>query len=211
MVPEEPGPTKREINILQKIEQLNLDIKVPQLVGFVAFENSRTEVMGFLLTNIEDPTPLTKMLKSSVSEEKRVAWSQKSREYVETLHKHDIIWGDAKADNFVVDENDELWIIDFGGSYTEGWIDPELSDTLEGDEQGLEKVQEALEHPDDDQVSHRNRPDRSTTPNPSATVHETASSLFITEAPLRKRSHEETTVEGSEKRSMKRRRQGTDD
>ena len=211
VVPEEPGPTKREINILQKIEQLNLDIKVPQLVGFVAFENSRTEVMGFLLTNIEDPTPLTKMLKSSVSEEKRVAWSQKSRQYVETLHKHDIIWGDAKADNFVVDENDELWIIDFGGSYTEGWIDPELSDTLEGDEQGLEKVQEALEHPDDDQVSHRNRPDRSTTPNPSATVHETASSLFITEAPLRKRSHEETTVEGSEKRSMKRRRQGTDD
>jgi hypothetical protein len=125
--------------------------------------------------------------------------------------EHDIIWGDAKADNFMVDKNDELWIIDFGGSYTEGWVDPELSDTLEGDEQGLEKVQEALEHPDDDHVSRRNRSDRSTTPNPSATVHETASSLFVTEAPRRKRSHEEAAFQGSEENLMKRRRQETDD
>ena len=210
VVAEEPGPTKREINILHKIEQLNLDIKVPKLVGFVAFENSRTETMGFLLTHIEDPIPLTKMLKSSVSEERRLAWSQHSREYVETLHKHGIVWGDAKADNFMVDKNDELWIIDFGGSYTEGWVDAELSDTLEGDEQGLEKVQQALEHPDDDHASRRSSSDRSTTPNPSATVQETASSLFVTEGPQRKRSHEEVTVEGSGKKSMKRRCQETD-
>ncbi|KAG9201940.1 hypothetical protein G6514_005135 [Epicoccum nigrum] len=211
VVAEEPGPTKREISILQKIEQLNLDIKVPKLVGFVAFENSKTEAMGLLLTHIEDPTPLTKMLKSSVSEEKRAAWSQKSREYVETLHRHDIIWGDAKADNFIVDKNDELWIIDFGGSYTEGWVDPELSDTMEGDEQGLEKVQQALEHPGDDRVSRRSSSDRSTTPNPSATVHETASSLFVTEAPRRKRGHEEVTIEGSKENSVKRRRRETND
>ncbi|KAF2999889.1 hypothetical protein E8E13_008354 [Curvularia kusanoi] len=206
VVSEEPGPTKREISILQKIEKLNLDIKVPRLVGFVAFENSRTEAMGFLLTHIEDPTPLTKLLKSSVAEEKRAAWSKKSKEYVDTLHKHDIIWGDAKADNFMVDKNDELWIIDFGGSYTEGWVDPELSDTLEGDEQGLEKVQQALEHPDDDDTSHRISSDRSATPNPSATVHETASGLFVTEAPGRKRSHEEVVVKGSEESPSKRRR-----
>lgn len=206
----EPGPIKREINILQKIEQLDLDIKVPRLVGFVAFEDSKTEAMGFLLSHIENPTPLTKMLKSSVSEEKREKWSKKSREYVEMLHKHNIIWGDAKADNFMVDNNDDLWIIDFGGSYTEGWIDPELSDTLEGDEQGLQKVQDALQNPDDDSASHNSSLDRSSTPNPSATVQETASSLFVTEMPGRKRNHAEDAQEEDEQSHTKRRRGGTD-
>ncbi|KAF3052827.1 hypothetical protein E8E11_007805 [Didymella keratinophila] len=207
----EPGPIKREISILQKIEELSLDIKVPRLVGFVAFENSKTEAMGFLLSHIEEPTPLTKMLKSSVPEEKREKWSKKSKEYVDMLHKHDIIWGDAKADNFMVDKHDDLWIIDFGGSYTEGWVDPELSETLEGDEQGLQKVQEALQNPDDDDVPHRSSMDRSSTPNPSATVHETASSLFVTEAPGRKRSHAEENGGDVEENLSKRRREDTKD
>lgn len=208
VVGSEPGPTKREISILQKIEALNLNIKVPRLVGFVAFEDSQTEAMGFLLSHIEEPTPLTKMLKSSVPEAKRQKWSKKSKEYVDELHKHDIIWGDAKADNFMVDKHDELWIIDFGGSYTEGWVDPELSDTLEGDEQGLQKVQEALQNPDDDDdMPHRSSMDRSSTPNPSATVHETASSLFVTETPGRKRSHAEELGDDTEEGPSKRRRE----
>lgn len=207
----EPGPIKREISILQKIEGLGLDIKVPRLVGFVAFEESKTEAMGFLLSHIEEPTPLTKMLKSSVPKEKREKWSKKSKEYVDTLHKHDIIWGDAKADNFMVDKHDDLWIIDFGGSYTEGWVDPELSDTLEGDEQGLKKVQDALQDPDDDDAPHRSSSNRSSTPNPSATVHETASSLFVTEAPGRKRSRAEDTDESLEDSPSKRRREEKED
>ncbi|KAJ4337465.1 hypothetical protein N0V87_004611 [Didymella glomerata] len=207
----EPGPIKREISILQKIEELGLDIKVPRLVGFVAFEDSKTETMGFLLSHIEESTPLTKMLKSSVPEEKREHWSRKSKEYVDTLHRHDIIWGDAKADNFMVDKHDDLWIIDFGGSYTEGWVDPELSDTLEGDEQGLQKVQKALQNPDTDEVPDRSTSDRSSTPNPSATVHETASSLFVTEGPGRKRSNAEDADEGVEESPSKRRRGETED
>lgn len=203
----EPGPIKREINVLQKIEGLKLNIKAPKLVGFVAYENSKTEAMGLLLSHIEAPTPLTKMLKSSVPEEKRKAWSKKSREYVDTLHKHNVVWGDAKADNFIVDRDGELWIIDFGGSYTEGWVDPELSDTLQGDEQGLEKVQEALKNPDD--KLHVSSSDRSSTPNPSATVHDTASSLFVTEASDRKRDHAEGAEKDSDENPTKRRRAGS--
>lgn len=63
------------------------------------------------------------------------------------LHENNIIWGDAKADNFMVDEDDRLWIIDFGGSYTEGWVDPELSETVEGDDMGVEKIVNALHDP----------------------------------------------------------------
>lgn len=208
VVAAEPGPIKREISILQRIKELNLDIKVPKLVGFVAFENSKMEAMGFLLSHIEGPVPLTELLKSSVPEEMRDSWSKKSKEYVDTLHQYNIVWGDAKADNFMVDKNDELWIIDFGGSYTEGWVDPELSDSIEGDEQGLEKIQEALKHPDDEHVAHRNSSDRSSTPNPSATVHETASRLFVTEASRRKRSRAEDADEDGKQSPSKRKRTG---
>lgn len=206
VTPGEPGPVKREISILRKIEKLGLDIKVPRLVGFVRFGDSE-EVMGFLLSHIEAPIPLTKLLSSSVSQEKRDSWSKKSKEYIDALHKHDIVWGDAKADNFMVDAEDELWIIDFGGSYTEGWVDPELSESLEGDEQGLQKVREALRSPEGD--ADEDGAEGSATPDPSATVKETASSLFVTEAKGRKRSHAED--DGDESGSSKRRREETDD
>jgi tRNA A-37 threonylcarbamoyl transferase component Bud32 len=165
VVPDQAGTAKREINILQKLTKLDLDIKVPELLGFVAFDNSKTEIMGFLLSHIDSPRPLTKLLKASVPRAKRAEWSTKAEKYVKTLHENDIIWGDAKADNFMVDKDDELWIIDFGGSYTEGWVDPEISETKEGDEMGLEKVVKALEDPEGETFD----------------PEETASSLFVTE------------------------------
>jgi tRNA A-37 threonylcarbamoyl transferase component Bud32 len=197
VVPDQPGPVKREISILQKLGEQDLDIKVPKLLGFVSFNNSKTEMLGFLLTPISSPRPLTCLLKSSVPRSQRAEWATKSERYVKTLHEHDIIWGDAKADNFIVDEHNELWIIDFGGSYTEGWVDPELSETAEGDDMGLEKVIEALEHPDGEVVH----------------THETASSLFVTEKPVkddgegggkRKREEDEDQVAEEPKRRKER-------
>jgi hypothetical protein len=196
VVPDQPGVAKREITILQKLTQLNLDIKVPHLLGFVAFNNSKTEIMGILLSHIDSPKPLTKLLKSSVPRAKRAEWSTKSERYVKTLHKNDIIWGDAKADNFMVDKDDEIWIIDFGGSYTEGWVDPEISETKEGDDMGLQKVVMALEDPD------RNTFDPAVRGGDSKGLTETASSLFVTEKVegdgKRKRSDDELVEEDGE-------------
>ncbi|CBX95920.1 hypothetical protein LEMA_P030720.1 [Plenodomus lingam JN3] len=115
VVSDKPASTKREIDILWKIQGLELDIRAPRLLGFVAHETSKTEIMGFLLSHIEAPPPLTTLL---------------------------------KANHVIVDAQDELWIIDFGGSYTEGWVDPELAETLEGDEMGLDEVVAALEDPE---------------------------------------------------------------
>lgn len=67
---------------------------------------------------------------------------------VEVLHASDLVWGDAKADNFLVDARGELWMIDFGGSYTPGWIDAEVADTLQGDEMGVGKIVRGLEDPE---------------------------------------------------------------
>lgn len=148
--PTQPAPTKREIKIMKDIEKLDLheEMRVPQVKGLVSFSNSKTDIMGFLQTHIEGAEPLTHLLDSDVPQSKRDGWASESEKMVELLHKHDLVWGDAKADNFMVDKDDKLWIIDFGGSYTEGWVDPELNETTEGDDMGTRKIVNALHDPD---------------------------------------------------------------
>lgn len=57
-----------------------------------------------------------------------------------------MIWGDGKPDNVLINsKTDDSWLIDFGGSFTEGWVDVELKETLAGDEQALGKITHALD------------------------------------------------------------------
>ena len=146
----QPSTTKRELKIFAKIEKLGLreKMRVPTLCGLVGFADSRTEISGFLLESIESCTPLTEKLHSQIPASLRNKWSRETENMVKILHDSGIVWGDAKADNALVDENDDLWMIDFGGSYTDGWVEPELCETVEGDDQGLQKIVSALENPD---------------------------------------------------------------
>jgi hypothetical protein len=120
--------TKRELDVLGSMKMLKLDtqIRVPVLEGLVSFDDAgstpsgRCQVMGFLQTEIPSPTPLTNLLDPSIPQAKREKWAKDAERMKTLLHDNNIVWGDAKADNFVVDANDNLWIIDFGGSYTEG-------------------------------------------------------------------------------------------
>ncbi|KAH9884227.1 hypothetical protein F4778DRAFT_763459 [Xylariomycetidae sp. FL2044] len=151
--PTQPQPTKRELKIMKEVERKGLheQIRVPLVKGLIGYGGATSQqiIMGFLQTDIEDPTPLTRMLDSDVVEEKRDTWAREAERMVRVLHDHDIVWGDAKADNFMVDRHGDLWIIDFGGSYTDGWVDPELMETEEGDDMGVEKIVRALEDPED--------------------------------------------------------------
>lgn len=152
----QPGPTKREIQIMKKIEreEIHKEIRVPLLRALVHFDGDNdTKMMGFLMDAITNPIPLTQMLDSDVSQDKRTKWADESARMVDLLHQHNIVWGDAKGDNFMVDKKDDLWIIDFGGSYTEGWVDHELRDSEEGDKQGLNKIVNGLNDPDENTVS----------------------------------------------------------
>ncbi|KAH7064281.1 hypothetical protein BKA63DRAFT_170242 [Paraphoma chrysanthemicola] len=216
VVPSQPGPVKREISILQKLGKLDLDIKVPRLLGFVSASESKSskiEAMGMLLTHIANPKPLTTLLSTDVPASQRQEWAQKCETYVKELHSHGIIWGDAKADNFMVDEDNELWIIDFGGSYTEGWVDPELSETKEGDHMGLEKVIKALEDPVegtfDPETEESERKGR------GSEFKETASGLFVTEKiedhNRKKRERENGDDQGEEKKRRKENGGGNDE
>ena len=151
----QPQPVKRELDLLYRAMELkvNSKINVPSLEGLVMFDGAeetksgQKRIMGFLQTDIPEAKSLTSVLDSSVDQSKRERWAEEVEHAKEVLHEHDIIWGDAKADNFIVDNDDKLWIIDFGGSYTEGWVDPDKKETIEGDDMGTERIMNALEDP----------------------------------------------------------------
>ena len=60
-----------------------------------------------------------------------------------------MVWGDAKSSSIIIDKQDKAWLIDFGGGFTDGWVDEELVETTEGDEQALAKIVELLGRDDD--------------------------------------------------------------
>jgi len=144
--PTQLDATKRELKILVEIEKkgLHKNINIPRVNGLVKSCYSSSEFIGFLLTDISKPTPLIRFIDEDISQAKRKKWAKEVERVTDLLHEYDIIWGDAKADNFVLDADEKLWIIDFGGNYTEGWVDAEKAETMEGDEQGIEKILNAL-------------------------------------------------------------------
>ncbi|KAF1349070.1 hypothetical protein BDV97DRAFT_354960 [Delphinella strobiligena] len=160
--PIQPAATKRELKFLHKIEKAGLDklFNVPRIIGLVSppdfnfnananakETNSPANIIAFLQTPIPSPIPLTTLLSPDIPQTKRTKWSRECQRIIRILHENDIVFGDCKADNFLVDRDDELWIIDFGGSYTEGWIDRELAETREGDRMALGKIVGVLEDP----------------------------------------------------------------
>jgi hypothetical protein len=49
--------------------------------------------------------------------------------------------GRWKASNVLVHrDSDDAWIIDFGGRWTDGWLDHELSGTVEGDDVAVQNI-----------------------------------------------------------------------
>ena len=75
----------------------------------------------------------------------RRKWAGQVKRAVERLHEAGVVWGDAKADNVLIDRNDDAWVIDFGGGYTEGWVEKDSAHTVTGDLQGLAKILELLD------------------------------------------------------------------
>jgi len=57
-----------------------------------------------------------------------------------TLHGLGVVWGDGKAENVLIGINDNAWIVDRGGSWTNGWVHKELAGTIQGDKQALKKI-----------------------------------------------------------------------
>lgn len=136
---------KKELMALRKIAEAPLpqppEARVCRLHGVVQTEKG---IAGMLFSWIDKKTVLSQALAEMSPAELRRRWASQVRATVEWLHECGIIWGDVKAENVLIDKEDNAWVIDFGGSYTIGWVDEEKAGTLEGDMQGFEKIMEIL-------------------------------------------------------------------
>ncbi|KAH6843406.1 hypothetical protein B0I37DRAFT_384384 [Chaetomium sp. MPI-CAGE-AT-0009] len=118
------------------------EARVVRLLGVVAAEEGM--VAGLLLTFVdcrrENDGVLDGIYLRRTPIPLRERWVSQIREAVQQLHDGGVVWGDAKADNALIDKKNDAWLIDFGGGYTEGWVDKDKSDTKEGDLQGVERI-----------------------------------------------------------------------
>ncbi|KAK4191347.1 hypothetical protein QBC35DRAFT_460436 [Podospora australis] len=106
---------------------------------------SGTRLVGLLLTYIENRGTLEDLAPwSDCTNEDRLRWSKQIHHSVECLHGAGVAWGDAKPDNVLVDMEGDAWLIDFGGSYTPGWVDEDKQETVEGDRQGVQRIDDWL-------------------------------------------------------------------
>ncbi|KAK4178047.1 hypothetical protein QBC36DRAFT_325681 [Triangularia setosa] len=121
------------------------DARVVRLHGVVTVDG---RIAGLLLTHIDhgrqNSGPLFEDHLLHVPIALRQRWVNQIRETVEQLHDAGLVWGDAKAENIMIDTNDDAWLIDLGGGYTEGWVGKDKAGTKEGDLQGMAKIIEHL-------------------------------------------------------------------
>ncbi|KAJ9413331.1 hypothetical protein QL093DRAFT_2073034 [Fusarium oxysporum] len=127
--------------ILKAFPQPNT-IQVPQLLGYIHHKDTK-QILGFLRQWVPGRR-LSDVDITTATVEKRQKWSVQISETIKCLHEHGLVWGDGKSSNIIIDEQDNAWLIDFGGGFTEGWVDEELAETKKGDEQALAKIVELL-------------------------------------------------------------------
>ena len=136
-----PGHARRELNTHKRIVQAHLpappEAFICHLHGVVRDGNG---LAGMLFTWINNKGVLSKARAEQSTVQLKARWATQIKDTLEMLHQQNIIWGDAKAENISVDMDDNAWIIDFGGSYTLGWVDKDKAGTLEGDMQGLARI-----------------------------------------------------------------------
>ncbi|KFZ20247.1 hypothetical protein V501_00259 [Pseudogymnoascus sp. VKM F-4519 (FW-2642)] len=135
-----------ELNANLRIDQLNVEdgLRVPRILGLVQGEDG-SSYMGLLLSYIDcDGRTLEGAVRADTPKHLRQRWADQVISTLKHLHEAGIVWGDAKAANVLVDRNMDAWIIDFGGGFTEGWVEREKAGTVEGDIQGLGRIVEYI-------------------------------------------------------------------
>ncbi|OAL28179.1 hypothetical protein AYO20_09507 [Fonsecaea nubica] len=146
-------PYIREIDILSKLSRENLShrLRCPQIEAIVldGKDGNRGFINGLILTAIH-PNHGTIADRVNRPEGPSLPMALCERWYcdietmVHLLHDKGFVWGDVSPNNMVIDANENVCIIDFGGGYTEGWVDEEDRETKKGDLEGLKRIKEYL-------------------------------------------------------------------
>ncbi|KAI0108843.1 hypothetical protein GGR51DRAFT_513294 [Nemania sp. FL0031] len=144
---------QRELSCLLTIStsQHAAALRVPKLLGLIeAADDGR--IIGLLQEYVpcSDTWELSTLRNiesvSSIVKARREKWALQIQETVQLLHQIGVTWGDGKAANVLIHrDTDDVWIVDFGGGWTEGWVSHELNGTVEGDFRAVKRILEFLE------------------------------------------------------------------
>ncbi|KAI1453511.1 hypothetical protein F4805DRAFT_443141 [Annulohypoxylon moriforme] len=138
--------TITELEVYKKIAKAGLGphLNICCLHGVVLGKNEH--VLGILLTYIDcGDCPLSCRVDPDYPPASvRQRWASQLDTALAELHKSGVVWGDVKAENVLVDQDDNAWITDFGGGYTRGWVDEKMAGTVEGDLAGMAKLREFI-------------------------------------------------------------------
>ncbi|KAG4293577.1 hypothetical protein FPRO06_00162 [Fusarium proliferatum] len=140
-----PQHAREELTTLKKIIEAQIppapEAYICRVIGVVREGDG---LLGMLFTWIPSKGVLSRARASVSPPELRKRWASQIHGSVDLLHQKGIMWGDAKAANVLIDQNDDAWVVDFGGGYTMGWVDEDKAGTFEGDRQGLAKILDML-------------------------------------------------------------------
>ncbi|TPX14831.1 uncharacterized protein E0L32_004940 [Thyridium curvatum] len=138
--------TTNELQAYKKIAAANIDPQFHICRLFGAVMDDDGFIVGLLLTYIDHGgrTLSTNVDPDYPPASTRNRWIGQLDAALAELHKAGIVWGDVKAENVLVDREDNVWIIDFGGGYTQGWVDKQLAGTVDGDLAGMAKLREFI-------------------------------------------------------------------
>lgn len=118
----------REITVLQQISKQWVPDhpsrpRVPRLLGLVT---SGRKAIG-MLEEFINGTNLDELDIDGASPAQRRKWNHQIKQSVMLLHQAGILWGDVKPENVLIDNTSaHAWLVDFGGSSTDGWVDEDL-------------------------------------------------------------------------------------
>ncbi|KAJ6788581.1 hypothetical protein PWT90_05340 [Aphanocladium album] len=111
---------------------------VPRLLGLV--HDGRGSVFGLLITYIDCEEPdLIYAIDSGASNALRSKWAEQITNIVHGLHEHDLVCGDARRHNVLIDKDQNAWLIGFGHRYPDDWV-PQPAGTIDGDLAALRKI-----------------------------------------------------------------------
>ncbi|KAK2595449.1 hypothetical protein QQS21_006859 [Conoideocrella luteorostrata] len=146
MRPGDRGFLLNELAAYSRIRDSSPDtsLRISRLLGLV--RNEGNKVFGLLLTYIDcERRTLSCAVNRDTEATVRRRWAKQIEDTIVQLHRAGIVWGDAKPDNVLIDRKNNAWLVDFGDSYTEGWVPKGLSGTVEGDLAALGKIKDFIE------------------------------------------------------------------
>lgn len=144
---QDPHSFLREFGILLQLREkrLNKKYRLPTIHGLVYYSDKPDYILGMLLNRIDNEDTLANWIeRRNPPRSLKEKWNRQIKDTVRALHHHGIVWGDVKPDNVLIDREQNSWLIDFGGGFNSGYVDEDVVETIEGDIQGVSRMEETL-------------------------------------------------------------------